>query len=256
MPLFTALPQYIKDAYMQHCFPAARGSHAKGPIIAGGAIRDTLLNAPVKDIDIFVNVADAHFYNDVILSWCRLGKQGYGSQIFDPDGQAYPYSPSVKPKVASLTIPYNQTAGGSSIYSPNPGGQLTISSANIFGGIGVAVAEASDYTSNRKIVEVYEMYDNQIGVDMNLIFTECPPVEYVAKYFDFGICKAWYDGQYVHMHGDFTNDVNNKTITMVLPNAHVIECYGSVAAGVEAMQDHAERIQWKYPTHKIVMPSV
>lgn len=252
MSQFTRMPQYIKDAYQKHCHSVNRG-HRTGAIIAGGAIRDTLNGAWVKDIDIFVDAAYAYEFSGEIKSWDKVGRGQ--SKLFDYNGQTIPWQPSGSKPVMSMSIPYGATTGATSVYMNNMNGTITFSSASIH----AAKPESSeDYLNNRRVVEVYEKEENIGGIcyPYNLIFTECPPVEYVTKYFDFGICKAWYDGTYVHMHGDYTNDVNNKTITMVLPPEHVIACYGSLQAGFDSMGEHAYRIQCKYPSHKVVMPSV
>lgn len=254
MSQFTRMPEFVKSSYRKYCMPANRGGGSNA-IIAGGAIRDTLNGVWVKDVDIFVDARFADTYQDMIGEWDLTGKRP--SQLFDRYGDAMPWQPRGKKSAPSMTVPYGSTPGGSSVYVSGMNGSITFSTT---GSIQMSTAGQKDsgYQNNNRIVEVYEKYDsdNSIQATLNLIFTECPPVEYVTKYFDFGICKTWYDGQYVHMHGDYTNDVNNKTITMVLPDEHVIACYGSVASGLNAMADHAHRLQSKYPSHKIVMPSV
>lgn len=252
MSQFTRMPQYIKDAYQKYCHPANRWNNSSA-IIAGGAIRDTLNGAWVKDIDIFVDARYAHEFSGDIRHWDKVGRGQ--SKLFDYNGDPILWQPSTPKQAVSMSIPYGATSGATSVYMNNMNGTITFSSASIQM---VAQQEKHDYTNNRRIVEVYEKEENIGGINYpyNLIFTECPPVEYVTKYFDFGICKTWYDGTYVHMHGDYTNDVNNKTITMVLPTEHVIACYGSVQAGLDSMGEHAYRIQCKYPSHRIVMPSV
>ena len=251
MSKFTRMPQFIKDAYLTHCFPAAQPFGQAPAIIAGGAIRDVLNGVRVKDIDIFVSAENRHLYEGSIEFWQKLGRGP--SKLFDRHYNALPWVPGSKKQT---TIPHSATVGGSSIHLNGLSGTI------LFGAPPLVMSStnnpSSSYQDNRKIVEVYEMAatgrDSQYP--LNLIFTECDPVEYVTKYFDFGLCKTWYDGTFVHMHGDYTTDVNNKTITMVLPEPHVIACYGDMQTGIEAMQGHADRLQYKYPTHKIIMPSV
>lgn len=253
MSKFTRMPQYIKDAYRKNCMDANHGG--KNAIIAGGAIRDTLNGVWVKDIDIFVDARCASAYESVIGEWTLTGRGG--SKLFDRYGDALLWQPSSTKTAPSMSIPYGATQGAASVYMNNMNGMITFSAP---GAVTIATMQQGDpgYLNNKRIVEVYEKYDTIDGITypLNLIFTECPPVEYVTKYFDFGLCKTWYDGEFVHMHGDYTNDVNNKTITMVLPDEHIIACYGSVAEGVARMQDHVDRLRAKYPSHKVVMPSV
>lgn len=252
MSQFTRMPQFVKDAYQKYCHSANRGG-ASSAIIAGGAVRDTLNGTWVKDIDIFVDAKYAHEFSQDINSWDKVGRGA--SKLFDSYGHSIPWAPKSHKPVVSMSIPYGATQGSTSVYMNNMNGTITFSSANV---VATAKNSSEDYLNNKRVVEVYEREDTLGGIRFpyNLIFTECSPVEYVTKYFDFGICKTWYDGTYVHMHGDYTNDVNNKTITMVLPDEHIIACYGSVAAGISAMESHAHRLQVKYPTHKVVMPSV
>jgi len=252
MSQFTRMPQFIKDAYTKYCHSANRGGSSNA-IIAGGAIRDTLNGVWIKDIDIFVDAKYAHEYNGEINGWQKVGRGA--SKLFDRFGDALPWQPSSAKPITSMSIPYSSTNGSTSVYMNNMAGTITFSSANVIVGM---EDSSEEYLNNRRVVEVYERHDSlgSLHFPFDLLFTECPPAEYVTKYFDFGICKTWYDGSYVHMHGDYTNDVNNKTITMVLPEEHIIACYGSVAAGISAMNGHAYRIERKYPSHKIVMPSV
>ena len=253
MSKFTRMPQYIKDAYKKHCFAANRGG-ATNAIIAGGAIRDTLNGVWVKDIDIFVDASCAARFEGIIDEWSMVGSRA--SKLFDRYGDAMLWQPTTPKSAPSMSIPYGATQGSTSVYMNNKNGMITFSS--LIANAATDIGEKDDYMNNNRVVEVYERYDTVDGITypLNLIFTECPPVEYVTKYFDFGICKAWYDGTYVQMHGDYTNDVNNKTITMVLPEEHVIACYGSLAKGISSMQEHAERLRYKYPSHSVVMPSV
>jgi len=47
-----------------------------------------------------------------------------------------------------------------------------------------------------------------------LIFLEIPPIEYVTKYFDVGICMCYFDGIKVRYTHEFLTDFNNKTLTI------------------------------------------
>ena len=252
MSKFAQMPQYVKEAYNKYCTHANRGGSSNA-IIAGGAVRDSLNEVRVKDIDIFVDAKYAQYFQGDIQYWDIVGSRP--SKLFDRFGDAIPWQPSQPKVVTTMAIPYGATQGASSVYTNSMAGTITFSTSSI-----VLSSTKSDpeYTNNNRVVEVYERDDIVDGIryPLNLIFVECSPVEYVTKYFDFGICKTWYDGSYVHMHGDYTNDINNKAITMVLPPEHVIACYGSLQAGFDAMSEHAHRLQYKYPSHKIVMSSV
>lgn len=247
MSSFPRMPQPIKQVFQDFC------SHIPGAIIAGGAIRDTLNDKRVKDIDIFVSYAQAHMMTGKITHWSRLGKGR--SKLFDYDGDPIGYTPRSARSASTnrLTYQFSNTSHGQNVHLGSIQGTISKTAANM--SINALKEESTnDYENNRKIVEVYERHCPNTGYLLNLIFTECDPVEYVNRYFDFGICKAWYDGTFVNMSGEYTTDVNNKTITMTLPDEHVIACYGSLQAGVDAMRDHGDRIQQKYRDFKIVMP--
>lgn len=245
MSSFPRLPQPIKQVFQDYC------AHIPGAVIAGGAIRDTLNDKSIKDIDIFVGYDQAHKMTGKIDNWSRLGKGR--SKLFDYDGDPTGYIPrSQQSKQQRFTVPFSHTTSGQSVHLGSLHGNIVVNPLNPQNAM--QSESSNDYENNRKIVEVYERHCHVTGYLLNLIFTECDPVEYVTKYFDFGICKAWYDGEFVNMSGEYTTDVNNKTITMTLPEEHVIACYGSMQAGVDAMRDHGERIKYKYRDFKIVMP--
>lgn len=247
------MPQFIKDAYQIYCAPAAPGVSSQ-PIIAGGAIRDALNGAEIKDIDIFVNAKDAvALFDCEIEDWTKLGRGE--SKLFGARPLNWDPSLGLATPTLGVTSPLSASSIGQSVYTSGMSGNITVSIPNILN-LGTKAEADSSYTNNRKIVEVYEKYDRKLNTLINLIIVEVDPKEYVTQYFDFGICKAWYDGSYVHMHGDYTTDVNNKTITMTLSNEHVIACYGTVEKGIAGMREHADRINWKYPGYRIVMPSV
>lgn len=246
MSSFTRMSPEIKQVYREMC------AHIPGAIIAGGAVRDTLGDAPIKDIDIFVSYK--HAIHVKIDAWSLLGRRA--SKLFDCYGMPTGYTPPAD-KATHITarVAHSNLNGGGSIHLGNLSGSIVVQ-VPISPMGNLSTTKSSSYDNNRKIVEVYEAYHPKSGYLLNLIFTEVDPVKYVTDYFDFGICKAWYDGSFVNMHGDYTTDVNNKTITMTLPEEHVIACYGSKQAGINSMREHADRILWKYPGYKIVMPSV
>lgn len=116
----------------------------------------------------------------------------------------------------------------------------------------------SDETEYRLANVVSKVFENTRGYDypVQVVFTTTDPEEYVTRYFDFGICKAWYDGTRIHCHKDFVRDVNNKTITMCMDDKSLHRAYSNVPYALKHMQAHAQRIQQKYSSHRLVMPGV
>lgn len=229
------MPQYIKNIFRQQCgmVPSA--------IIAGGAVRDTITGAYIKDVDIFVDKQYAHHYKQHIHDWTKLSRGA--SKLFGNDVDLGTWVTPAQASSTYQTIQYGNLQAAVKTSRSNQGFSFT----------GLE-SEQTSYGS-RMIAEVYERFDSA-GNPMNLIFTDCDPVEYVTKHFDFGLCKAWYDGNYIHQHGDFIHDLNNKLITLTLSNERLIELYGSVKAGTKAVQEHAYRIQAKHPSYTVVIPQV
>lgn len=103
---------------------------------------------------------------------------------------------------------------------------------------------------------VKDVYETNYGYDwpVQVIFCSIDPEEYVTRYFDFGLCKAWYDGSHIHCHKDFVKDVNNKTITMCLDEKAMNRAYPNVEYALKHIKQHGERIRYKYPSFSLVMP--
>lgn len=182
MSLIGRMPAEIKKVY--------RDMSAIAPcIIAGGAVRDTLLGRAVKDIDVFMDSAyKTVFMNSVSAQyWKRLGRS---------------------------------------------------------------------HTEYKLANVVDEVYETSFGYQwpVQVIFCSIDPEEYVTRYFDLGICKAWYDGTRIHCHKDFIKDVNNKTIAMCLDDKTLRRAYPNTAYAIKHIKAHANRIHAKYPSHAVVVP--
>jgi hypothetical protein len=73
------------------------------------------------------------------------------------------------------------------------------------------------------------------------------PIEYVEKYFDFGMCKVWCDGKRIHYTADFLQDVKEHTLTLVGENLTQDQVR-------HALNHHSEKIRNKYPAFRVVVP--
>lgn len=99
---------------------------------------------------------------------------------------------------------------------------------------------------------IHDVHDVEInGLDVQLIVLKCDPVTYVSECFDYGICKAWYDGRYTKFHSDFITDVNNKTITRVISDEKMAQMYSNMGWATARMIEHGERIKRKYPNFEL-----
>jgi len=107
-------------------------------------------------------------------------------------------------------------------------------------------------------MEADDEYDNLNDMDMvfelvksevkyNVVLVELDPIEYVNDVFDFGICKAYCDGQKVTFTKDFISDAENKTLTFTNKNVSTDSfCY--------SMNKHLRKLMAKFPNHQIYIP--
>ena len=78
------------------------------------------------------------------------------------------------------------------------------------------------------------------GKRFNVIIIDKDPVMYVNQNFDFGICRAYCDGNKMSFTNEFIEDSMNRTITL----------YKEHLTGEQikyALEEHVESIQKKYP---------
>ena len=72
-------------------------------------------------------------------------------------------------------------------------------------------------------------------------------MEYVTRYFDVGLCKAYCDGVKLHFSADFMHDTQFKKLTIVTEDIQQDEFN-------RMMDGHVEKLKQKYPTHALVIP--
>lgn len=190
-------------------------------IVAGGAIRDSLNGRQIKDVDVFIHGRYKHhvlakFSN---LAFCRGSadrpkrRPSYGSGV-----------PPLAMSAATTRSPYGNT---------------------------------DDCHMANDVDGVYEMpfikvsASHTSSTDVQVIFLFDDPVQYVNRGFDFGLCKTWYDGDYIHCHGDYLRDASSKTITLVLPPNVIPRVRGN--ARLERVISHGHRIKSKYPDHRLII---
>ncbi len=101
------------------------------------------------------------------------------------------------------------------------------------------------YENNNHIGMVWEI--TKAEKLYNLIVTDIDPTEYVTKYFDIGLCKAYCDGTRIKLTADFMHDSIFKRLTVV-SNSISQEGFNHM------MEHHVEKLKNKYPAHTLVIP--
>lgn len=95
--------------------------------------------------------------------------------------------------------------------------------------------------SNR-ITHVYDVTKNWIP--FQVILTKIPPVEYVNKYFDFGICRCYCDGVKMRYTPAFMEDMHNRTLTLMSEDMTEKEV-------TYALNNHLPRLLWRFPNYTV-----
>jgi len=101
------------------------------------------------------------------------------------------------------------------------------------------------YTEKNHITGVWEI--SKSSTKYNIIITAIDPTEYVERYFDVGLCKAYCDGKKLHFTADFMHDTQFKRLTLVAEDIDQEEFD-------KMMDNHIKKLKLKYPTHTLVIP--
>lgn len=190
-------------------------------IIAGGAIRDTVMDVMVNDVDIFIQ-SPSHIPSDQPRPDCLP------AHPFKHEEWLTYWARVLKLDTKTRSVVGDRISWHYSAYTP-PADHST-----------------ETFKHSPSILSVWNVFR---GFNMyQLIFTTSNPVEYVEEKFDFGICKAYCDGTRVRLTRDFVTDSRNRTITLVGKEL--------TARQVEyAVSSHFPRIQEKYPGYKLIIPA-
>jgi hypothetical protein len=97
----------------------------------------------------------------------------------------------------------------------------------------------------RQVMAVWDIFSE--GIEYQVIMLNVDPIKYVDQQFDFGICRAYFDGSRVRYSREFVRDSRNKTITLVCDNL-------SPAQVQYATTHHLAKIQAKYPGYRLEIP--
>jgi hypothetical protein len=107
------------------------------------------------------------------------------------------------------------------------------------------VDDDGEYTEKNHISGVWDI--SKSGTKYNIIATDIDPIEYVERYFDVGLCKAYCNGKKLHFSADFIHDSKFKRLTLVAEDIEQEEFN-------RMMDNHINKLQHKYPTHTLVIP--
>jgi len=177
----------------------------RSAVIAGGAIRDTYFNQLPRDVDIFVY--------DPGLS---------GEEIM------YPYTGTVDSNFLTQCFRLDRTSNPRRASSD----RVTRASNSI-----------CSYGSLHGVTSVWDVMKD--CVPYQFITLSAPPIDWVNQSFDFGLCKAYYDGEKIRFTSDFMFDMQHKQLTIVGKTL-------TLGQMVHAIDVHAPRIQTRYPAYTVV----
>jgi len=103
---------------------------------------------------------------------------------------------------------------------------------------------SEEYEQKNQVEMVWGVCKNRI--DYNIIVLDMDPTEYVNRFFDVGLCKAYCDGTKIRLTSDFLYDSQHKLLTVVSESMpHPEFDY--------MMDNHIVKLQEKYPNHKLVI---
>lgn len=85
------------------------------------------------------------------------------------------------------------------------------------------------------------------GTLYNIITVDLEPIEYVLRYFNIGLCKAYCDGTKIRLTADFIHDSRTKQLTIVAEDMSQDEFN-------HMMNYHIVKLQIKYPEYSLIIP--
>lgn len=147
-------------------------------LIGGGAIRDIYFQQFPKDVDIF---------------------------LWDPSSKACPDPVRRNPRVLNEDMIWEMMdcRGDRSFWQRDWVEQGSLHDED---------DEDALYFISKYITQVWNCVKE--GRQYQLIFLNVAPLDYVNKYFDIGLCKAYCDGYKVRFTKDFSIDATQKTLTI------------------------------------------
>jgi hypothetical protein len=215
----TIIPKEWKNflSSIQTMFPSA--------IIAGGALRDTICDNQVKDVDIFIE--------DLAMDW-EIDIEAI-AKLFEI--KVIASNEESKRDHVKLCHDIKRIKRAA---KPLPG-YLDPDNTYVKSKPGIEDTRAQSFINY--IVDI--QYN---GTAYQLIFVEHAPIPFVYKDFDFGICKIYYDGIKLVVSDEFWYDYENKQLTID----------GNFSQGqiIHTMLVHRVNMARKFPTWKVVVENL
>lgn len=211
-------------------------------IIAGGAIRDSVLGAPVKDIDIFIKGdprrIDHSTYKTAFDVISRI------TTAITAELKEIPVDVVIEGLSLTNIRKYNNKAGCSSEANLDKAwfDEYIAKSAD-------TLCVDDSYTGDGVVSNISGVVSFRIGRDIfQLIFVDDDPVDHIDLFFDFNICKAYTDGTTLTLTDEFWVDVDLKFMT--LNGSFTPEGLAKV------ISDHGGRLKQKYPGWTLVIGEI
>jgi len=192
----------------------------KSAIIAGGAVRDAYFDEAPRDIDIFV--------------W-----QSYSSdELIHPD-----FKNLNEENIAKL-FEMDTKAPTHAIGDPFDLSNLFLEATDLDEDQVEQMGMIYEESRHEHIRAVYNVWKASFETEYQLILLNKPPVEYVTRYFDIGLCMAYCDGVRMRFTNEFLRDANNKTLTIC----------GELSEREYHMtlQKHVEKLKHRFPGFTVV----
>lgn len=197
------VPRIKPPGYIREALSKLQHEGYHTAIVAGGAIRDMYHDVEVSDVDIFIEYKMTS--NNPKRAFTAPEWNQYWRDVFFSGGTFY--------GIAQRYSAYN--------------------SDNLL--------EDEIEDSDQHILAIWDILTSEAVYQV--IFLNVDPKQYVDQKFDFGLCKAWFDGKKLHYSRDFNRDSRNRTVTLVGDlNVDQIKY---------ACEVHYPRIQEKYPGYKL-----
>lgn len=152
----------------------------KSAVIAGGAVRDLYFEQFFRDVDIFV--WDPNF-SDEDTNQFKVNQTGSLTSWVDLLQLKLPISAYRAPTLSDDFI--------KRLYKE----------------------DETYVSSDGKIIAVYDALRSLIPIQ--LIYTRIPPIDHVNKFFNLGLCKAYFDGRKFRFTPDFMHDARHKQFSIV-----------------------------------------
>jgi hypothetical protein len=188
-------------------------------IIAGGALRDTIIDNVVKDVDIFISDRDVKIEDIAALFNLKV--------IFDLE------------EIDNQNVDCIKLSHDIKLLKMMAAAKFPVSDkrhVNV------------ESLGNKSLLESFitQIFDIKYkGTIYQLIFVEQDPIKMVYNDFDFGICKVWYNGEDFVISDEFWYDLENKQLT--------ISGKFSMGQMIHTLFVHRNHLVKKFPNWKVVI---